>query len=356
MRSSHWTIVAAAGVLLALSGCTPGAEGGPTSTASPRPTASSSPTAVTTPAPACADLADPGVITALVGGSGTPQKFEHLQPGGIYGDAAWSIWTANGAVCGWGERGADQSIEQPMPGTVLLQVVPGLESAWNALAQESSPSAGSPYDGGVSLGGHCDRGLCLTDVLVDGAWLHVQAEGESALGESAFHGFVQGVVTRYRALPAPTVRQPHPRSCDDPALQSAVKSVFGDGDLVGPDGSPQFVLTDALARAGYLTACRFDSSSGAKGWETFVTVLDDAPPSLVAAYRSGTDHPDSRPVDVSALGSDASGLYEPTVDSERTIVDVADGGRWLQIETYNTDDTAKTVNLAQKLLASSWVK
>lgn len=356
VRSSRWTVVVAAGVLLALSGCTPAAEGGPTSTASPRPTASSSPTAVTTPAPACADLAEPGQITALVGGSGAPQTFDHLQSGGIVWDAAWSTWTANGAVCGWGERGVDWVPEQAGPGTVLVQVAPGLESAWNSLAQELHPSAGSPYDGGVSLGGgRTDGGLCQTDVLVDGAWLHVQAQGEGALSESAFHAFVQGVVTRYRALPAPTVRQPRPRSCDDPGLREAVKGVFGEEGVLA-DGSPAFALGEGLFRAGYLTSCRFDATAEGERWETFVTVLDNAPPSLVAEYRARTDHPESVPVDVATLGGDSSGLFEPTVDSQRTIVDVARDGRWIEVVTYETSDTAKTVALTQALLASSWVK
>lgn len=356
MRSSRWAIIATAAALLALTGCTPAAEGGPTSTGGPRPTASSTPVAVTTPAPACADLADPEQIIALVGGSGAPQKIEHLQSGGIGWDASWSTRTANGAVCGWGERQADMVFDAPIASTVVLQIAPGLESAWNSLAQEQQPSVGSPYDGGVSLGGRCvSGGLCMTDVLVDGAWLHVQAEGDGELAESAFHDFVQGVVTRYRALPAPTVRQPHPRSCDAPELRAAVKSVFGEEGVLAP-AHAQFTLDAGLFRAGYLTTCRFDAADGDRGWETWVTILDDAPSSLVAAYRSGVEHPQSRPVDVSALGGDASGLFEPSEDSERTIVDVADGGRWLDIVTYNTDDTATTVALAQALLASSWVK
>jgi hypothetical protein len=192
-------------------------------------------------------------------------------------------------------------------------------------------------------------------VLVAGAWLSVDAFAEGArLDEADFHSFVQGVVTRYAAQPAPTVLPTHTRSCDAPGLRDAVAGAFGSAGVPSPqpDG---FTLIAGVVRAGYQSTCDFRAQESGRGWSTTVTVFDDVPASLVAAYRSGTDHPGSRPVDVSALGADASGLFEPTADSERTIVDVLADGRWLNVVTYGTDDSGATVALARALLAGDWI-
>lgn len=358
VRTTLMTAVIATVAAVALTGCTPAAQGGAAgATSNPRPTATSTPATVRTPAPACSELASPDQVTALVGGSGQPQRFEHLGSGGAGRQAAWSVWAANGAVCGWGDRGAEQLVDAVLPGSVLIEVAPGMESAWNALVQENDPSAGSAYDGGVSRGGSCaDGAWCSTDVLVGGAWLGVTAaSGDAPLDEADFHAFVQGVVTRYAAQPAPTVLPTHTRSCEAPGLRDAVAGAFGSAGT--PDPQPSgFTLVAGVVRAGYQSTCDFREKQSGRGWTTTITVLDGVPASLVAAYRTGTDHPGSRPVDVAALGADASGLFEPTADSERTIVDVLVDGRWLSIVTYGTDDTGLTVALAQALLAGEWIR
>lgn len=355
MRAKHRIIIAATAVALALSGCASGAAGGPTATSGTRPTGTSAPSAVRVAAPACATLATQQEVVSLVGGTGAPAEFTHLQSGGITWQATWSALASNGAVCGWGEGALVEQTGTRGNPLVFLQLAPGLEDSWNALATEIAPGAGSAYDGAVSRGGRCDGTMCFTEVLVNGAWLHVEADAATALDESAFHAFVQSVVTRYRAAPAPTVLSPHARTCDDPALSGAVAEVFGEkGDLAAVAAA--FTLSQGLVRAGYLTTCRFDSSSNPRAWETAVTVLDNVQPSLLATYRAGVDHPESKPVDVAALPGDASGVFEPTVDSERTIVDVLDGGHWLSLVTYGPVDSSKTVSLAQKLLAGAWVK
>lgn len=346
-------LVVTAAVLL--SGCTPAATGEPTTSSSPRPTATSTPAAVRTPAPACSALATSGEVVDLVGGTGSPAEFTHLQSGGIPRTASWSVLASNGTVCGWGERALGELSESGPPrASVFLQVVPGLEDAWNALATETDPSAGSGYDGAVSRGGRCSAWSCSTEVLVNGAWLHVEAERVDDLDESAFHSFVQGVVTRYRSLPAPTAIPGHPRACDDAALRAAVEGVFGEkGDLAAE--TPAFTLYSGLNRSGRAVTCRYDSSTDPHNWETMVTVLDDVDPALVASYRTGVDHPEATPVDVTVLGAGASGLFEPSVDSQRTIIDVLEGGQWLDVVTYGSAEPAKTVSLTESILASGWV-
>ncbi|UAJ78540.1 hypothetical protein IT072_14965 [Leifsonia sp. ZF2019] len=347
-------VVAAAA--LALTGCTPGAKGESTPSATARPTGTSTPMAVTTPAPACSALVDPSEVTALVGGTGEPQTFEHLQSGGVFNSASWAALTANGAVCGWGQNGLMELTGDFGSPSVSVQLAPGLENAWNELVERHKPSAGSAYDGAVSRGGACEGSFCSTDVLVEGAWLRVAARGAgTAVRESGFHDFVQQIVTRYRALPRPTVLSAHPRDCDDEALLSSVRASFGDGVQRG-DKDDAFAFGIGLQRAGYATSCRFDDDGGGSRIQSEVTVLDHATPALIAAYRSGVDHPGAKDVDVSSLPGSASGLFEPTEDSERTIVDVLDEGRWVEVVTYETDDSAKTVDLAKALLASDWVR
>lgn len=349
------TGVLAIAVTLALTGCAQTAQGDPTATATARPTGSSAPTEVRTPTSACGEFASPDAVTALVGGTGAPQAFEHLQSGGIGWKAAWGAWAANGAVCGWGTRSAEQPVDAVVPGTVLIQVVPGMEPAWYALVGEFEPGAGSAYDGAVSRGGSCTGPSCSTDLLVAGAWLHVAAFAEdAALAESDFHDFVQGVVSRFTARPAPTVLPTHQRSCDAPGLRDAVAGAFGAAGVSAPEQGV-FTLAQGLVRAGYASTCGVNAQASGRGWQTTVTVLDGVPAELVSAYRDGTDHPGSRPVDVSSLGAGASGLFEPTTDSERTIVDVLVDGHWLNIVTYGTDDSGTTVALARALLDGDWI-
>lgn len=341
-------------VALGLAGCTPVASGGePTRAATNRPTGTLTPTPVRTVAPTCAQLASTDDVRALVGGTGEPQRFEHLPSGSV--TPAWNVLAANGAVCGWGVEGLHEmsgSIGSP---SVFLQLAPGLEAAWTSLAAEQSPSAGSPYDGGVSSGGKCIDGFCTTNVLVGGAWLEVQATvGQAHLDEVAFHGFVQDIVTRYRALPAPTTVTPHAvRPCDDSEVKSAVEERFGGTVEVRPY-TASFNLDSALRQAGYRTSCMY-SMGGYHGTEVDVTLLDGVDPALFHTYRSAFDHADSRPVDASSLPGEATALFEPTEDSFRTIVDVLDQGRWLDILTYETRDSAAVVQLAGALLSTSWV-
>lgn len=347
-------VVVAIGVLM--SGCSSVAAGGqPTSGHTEGPTASSSPASVRTEAPACTALATQEEVVQLVGGSGEPQKFEHLQPGAVH--ASWAVLAGNGAVCGWGVNGLHDLIGATGSPSVFVQLMPGLESAWNELATELSPSAGASYDGAVSRGGDCASSFCSTNVLVDGAWLVVQASGgDTTLDQNSFHTFVQGLVTRYHALPAPTVVKPHaPRSCDDPAVTGAVEQTLG-GPSTLSEHTPSFELKEALQRAGYQTFCMFFGPDRPHGYETDITVIDGASDALLQEYRTGVDHPLAQTVDASSLPGSASALQEETVDSHRTIVDVLDDGHWVDVTTYPLSDTAVSVKLAGTLIAGSWVR
>ncbi|MEN0086349.1 MAG: hypothetical protein AAGC66_16400 [Leifsonia sp.] len=308
---------------------------------------------VRTAAPSCDALATSQQAAALVGGSGEVQRFEHLASGTLR--SSWAALAANGAVCGWGENGLHELVESTGTPWVFVRVVPGLTDVWNTLVRELSPSAGAGYDGGVSRGGSCSQ-ICSTDVLVDGAWLSVEANAATAhLDEAAFHAFVQGVVSRYRALPQPTPVATHaPRSCEDDHVRKAVAQAFGSQGVIHSN-PPVFSLAEALQRAGLYTSCAYFSGGDRDTWETWVTVVDHADPALLSTYRSAVDHPEARSVDVSSLPAGSSGLMEPTVDSQRTIVDTLSGSHWIDVVTYITSDSAASVGLASALTHSPWL-
>jgi hypothetical protein len=348
---------AAAAILvaaLALVGCAPVAAGDPQGVpSSGRPTGSSSPVPVRTGAPACDALATPQEAVALVGGTGEPQRFEHLPSASAKGP--WAALAANGAVCGWGENGLYELTMTTATPWVFIRLVPGLSDAWDALVGELSPSPGAGYDGGISRGGSCEY-VCSTDVLVDGAWLSVQANPAGApLDEAAFHSFVQGVVSRYRALPAPTPVVQHPqRTCEDDRVRDAVAAAFGGrGELQSP--APAFSLDDAMQRAGLLTSCAYFSGGARDTWETWVTVVEHADAALLAAYRAAEDHPGATPVGTASLPAGSTALFEPTVDSQRTIVDTLHDSQWIDVVTYITPDSAASVHLASAVAAGSWL-
>ncbi|MFE4950435.1 hypothetical protein ACFQ9V_10045 [Leifsonia sp. NPDC056665] len=305
---------------------------------------------------ACADLARPESVAALVGGEGTLQPLAHLQPGFSPAGSPFGVVNANGTVCGWGGMGVLTIDHQGDP-QVFLEIVPGLGAEWAALASASAPSAGSHYDGGVSLGGSCRSGYCSTNVLVRGAWLSVRAVavGTASFTEQAFHDFVQGVVTRYLAVPAPTPVATHAlRACTDPRLAQALTGTFGSAAPMD-GGRPVFDLDLALSGAGLSTSCNFDDPQNIRRLSGTVAVLADVDPAVFAQYRQAVDHPGATPIDVSGVPGTATGLIEPTEDSTRIVVDVLDGRTWLQVSTYQTDDTAAVRLFAAKLIASGWI-
>ncbi|NUU07648.1 hypothetical protein [Leifsonia sp. C5G2] len=308
---------------------------------------------VRTAAPACDALATPQQAVALVGGSGEPQRFEHLPSGFL--QSSWAALAANGAVCGWGENGLHELVGSTGTPWVFVRVVPGLADEWKTLAAELSPSAGAGYDGGVSRGGSCEQ-ICSTDVLVGDAWLSVEANAATTpLDEAAFHTFVQGIVSRYRSLPQPTPVAMHaPRSCEDDRVRSAVSAAFGSKGVVHSN-PPVFSLGEALQRAGLYTSCAYFSGGDRDTWETWITVVDHADPSLLATYRAAVDHPEARSVDASSLPAGAFALFEPSVDSQRTIVDTLSGSSWIDVVTYITSDSAASVGLASALTHSAWL-
>lgn len=349
-RSAAFVVV----IALALAGCAPiAADDSPTRPSSGRPTGSSSPVPVRVAAPPCDSLAMPQEAAALVGGTGERQRFEHLQSGVL--PSSWAALAANGAVCGWGENGLHDLVGSTGTPWVFLRVVPGMSDAWNALVGELAPQAGAEYDGGVSRGGSCDE-LCSTDVLVDGAWLSIQADAAgTAPDETAFHRFVQGVITRYRSLPRPTPAATRaPRSCDDGRLRDAVAAAFGSaGELHAYPVT--FSLSAALQRAGLFTSCAYFSGGTRDTWETWVTVVDHAEPALVDTYRSAVDHPGATSVATSPLPAGSTALFEPTEDSQRTVIDTLHGSQWIDIVTYVTSDSRASVGLAAAVTQSPWL-
>jgi hypothetical protein len=348
-------VVAALGLLC---GCAQGPAAGDTAPPAARPSASSAPVAAHTGPVACDALATPDAVAALVGGTGAPAAVEHLQPGSYAGGPPWSTLNANGTVCGWG--GLSSLIEQQSTPQVYLEVTPGLSAQWATLAAQTNPSAGSHYDGGTSLGGSCTLGAasqCTTDVLVSGAWLHVIAEsyGRSSFTEQSFHEFVQGVVTRYAALPTPTPVVPHAvRDCADARLLDAVSAGVGPAQ---PDahGQTEFSPLRAQLDSGQLTSCPFAAAGDPNGWSVWVSVLDGVDPALFAHYREAVDHPDSSAVDVSGLPGTAVGITEPTADATRTTVDVLTGSTWIELYTYDVPDPKAVVAATAKVIASGWV-
>ncbi len=360
-RARPALLVVAAVTALLLAGCTPAtadqASPGSTTTTAPRPTGKSTPMPVRFPAPACQALATPGEVSALVGGTATPSAIEHLQPGVGASDAPWDILNANGAVCGWG--GLSTLIENQGQSQVYLEMVPGLADTWAALAAANKPSPGAYYDGGTSLGGQCDAQSlgCFTNVLVNGSWLTVQARGYGAhaLTERGFHDFVQKVVTRYRALPAPSVVHPHSiRACDAPELANAVATAFGTKASFAQRSS-EFNLQFALKSSGRTTECYYVNANDEHVWQTTVSVLDDVAPALFEHYRGAVDHPNGRPADVSALPGTAVGVIEETADSVRVTIDVLVDGRWVEVTTYQQSDAADSVALVKKIVGSAWL-
>jgi hypothetical protein len=356
-------IVAAVGLL---SGCaSTGAAVTETTAASARPTAISSPAAVDTGPVGCGALETPDAVAALVGGTGAVQPLEHLQTGTPPSAPPWSVLNANGTVCGWGGLGslvADQHAPQ-----VFLQSVPGLSAQWSALAAATSPTPGASYDGAASLGGSCQgsvgqggtgQGYCTTNVLVGDAWMYVTAlsDGRSSFTERAFHDFVQGMVTRYSALPAPTPVAPHAvRDCTDKGVLDAVAAGMG-ATQPGSRGGEDFTLERAQLDAGQATGCPFLSADNPEhGWNGWVSVIDGVDPALFARYRQAQDHPQGRPVDVSGLPGTATGVIEETVDSVRTTVDVLTGTTWVQMYVYGSTDPKAVVTSVSHLLSSGWV-
>lgn len=325
----------------------------PTPTPTPTPTAT---VAASTGPVSCDALATPAAVSALLGGTGVLQPFQHLQAGTEAGTPPWSIQNANGTICGWGGLGSLTLSGQHAP-QVYLEVVPGLGDQWAALASANNPTAGSHYDGGTSLGGSCGARLCSTEVLVGGAWLHVQAQsdGRSSFTDQAFHDFVQGIVTRYAALPAPTPVVPHAlRDCTDTRVLDALSAGLGAAE---PDtaGQSEFNLARGQLGSGQVTMCPFAAKGDQHGWNLWVSVLDNVDPALFAQYRQAIDHPDSTALDVSGLPGTATAITEPTVDSTRTTVDVLTGGTWIQLSAYNVTDPKALVAAASKLIASGWI-
>ncbi len=350
-------VVSALAVLL-LAGCTqpPASHTSVPAATTDRPVAAATPAPVRTGPVACADLARPETVAALVGGEGTLQPLAHLQPGFSPAGSPFGIVNANGTVCGWGGMSVLTADHQGDP-QVFLQIVPGLGTEWAALASTTAPSAGSHYDGGVSLGGSCRSGYCSTNVLVRGAWLSVDARalGRASFTEQAFHDFVQGVVTRYLAVPAPTPVATHAlRACTEPRLAQALTGSFGSAAPMD-QGRAAFDLGLALSGAGLSTSCGFDDPQNVRRLGGTVAVLDEVDPGLFALYRQAVDQPEATPIDVSGLPGTATGLIEPTADSTRIVVDVLDGKTWLQVSTYQTNDTAAVRSFAAKLIASGWI-
>ncbi|MGH1525834.1 hypothetical protein ACRAWC_17990 [Leifsonia sp. L25] len=219
------------------------------------------------------------------------------------------------------------------------------------------PAPGSPYDGGTSLAGSCSGGLCSTEVLVGGAWLHVQAQsdGRSSFTDQSFHDFVQGIVTRYAALPAPTPVVPHAvRDCADTRVLDALSAGLGAAQR-DTAGQSEFNLVRAQLASGQVTMCPFAAKGDPHGWNLWVSVLDNVDPALFAQFRQANDHPDGTALDVSGLPGTATAITEPTVDSTRTTVDVLTGGTWIQISAYGVNDPKALVAAASKVIASGWV-
>lgn len=344
-----------------LGGCAQvGAAGVGTPTASSRPTAISTPVAAHTGAVACSALATPDAVAALVGGTGAEHAIEKLQAASPPSSPPWSVQNANGTICGWG--GLSGLIDDQGTPQVFLEVVPGLTAQWNALAQAINPSAGAAYDGAISRGGSCHvgggSGSCSTEVLVGGAWMHVEAisDGRSSFTEQTFHEFVQGVVTRYSSLAAPTPVVPHAvRDCSDARLQAAVSQGLGSAQ---PDnaGEKDFTLSRAQGDAGQTAGCAFASADDSEhGWNGWVSVLDGVDPALFAHYRQAVDHPQGTPVDVSGLPGTAVGVSEETADSTRTTIDVLTGTTWVELYVYGGTDPKAVVASVSHIIGSGWL-
>jgi hypothetical protein len=353
--------VAMVAVAAFLGGCAQvGAAGVGTPTASSRPTAISTPVSAHIGPVACDALATPDAVAALVGGTGAVHAIEKLQAGSPPSAPPWSVENANGTVCGWG--GLSGLIAEQGTPQVFLEVVPGLAAQWNALAQAINPGVGATYDGAISRGGSCHlgsgSGSCATEILVGGAWMHVEAisDGRSSFTEQTFHEFVQGVVTRYASLAAPTPVVPHAvRDCGEARLQAAVSEGMGSAQ---PDsrGEKDFTLFRAQLDAGQTTTCSFVSADNPEhGWAGWVTVLDGVDPALFAQYRQAVDRPHGEPVDVSSLPGTAVGVSEATEDSTRITVDVLTGTTWVELYTYASTDPKAVVASVSHIIGSGWL-
>lgn len=338
VRSHRVSIIGAAAVLLALSGCSALGLGAPGAPATRTPSATPTPTAVALDCPSIVAETD---LTTLLGAQAAvvttpPDMVESVAAGGPL-----ALPATGGAACRW-KHGGD---------TLTVQLLPHAAEAWAHLAA-SFPDAATPgadYDGGVSLGGDCTLTptvWCRTNVLVADAWLAVSLKAESAPGltEAGFHDIVQrmlpAVGTAAATAPAPPSGTAIDCAADD--VRAEVQRVFDRPAVTSMAVDLGFGLGSGVLLMPGTTLCPFQPDDGTGGYLGSLSVLPRAEAvyqqfrAAVLAQDSGA-HSETITVKGEQLPALVwSGTVEGTAFAS---VDALVGSRWVQFHSTDLDDS-----------------
>ncbi|MFF2053273.1 hypothetical protein ACFVU2_16850 [Leifsonia sp. NPDC058194] len=342
VRSHRLSIIGAAAVLIALSGCSAlglGAPDGPaTRTPSPTPT----PTAVALDCPTIVAGTD---LTALLGAQAAvvttpPGIVESVAAGGPL-----ALPATGGAACRW-RHGDD---------TLTVEVLPHAAAAWKTLS-EANPTVATPgagYDGGASLGGDCTlvpTVSCRTNVLVADAWLSVVLDTASAPGltEAGFHDAVQRMLPPVTAAVAnaPTPPAEAPLDCAAADLRTELQRAFALPGVMTLPVEPTFHLSDGVLRAPGVTQCDFqptdDSGSGRGTYLGSLSVLPGTP-AVFEQLRTAVlaEDASARSELMTVKGEQVPALvWGGTVEGTPFVsVDAMVGSHWVEFQSSDLDDT-----------------